>query len=270
MQRAPLAQDFGKGAGIGDLVRGDAGQCIGIEVTDAVAAGLDAVHLHAGQQVQHVRAFFQRDPVELHVGARGEVAVAVAQGRRCQCAGLGGLQCILQALRMTQQFRRRLVVLAGNACQHTQLAAGDFAVRHGNTQHGRVALDIPAVLQAQRLEFGVGKLARAVTLQLVAVLGRALFDELLIERGVLVHESVRLLPASAHHAHVTGQERTNCTDSLYVSERFYDDVYIPKEYIRQTLIVCARPGCRSNSRHRTSRSRPRHLPADPGCGGGRQ
>jgi hypothetical protein len=53
VQRAPLAQDFGKGAGRRSRPR----QCrpgVAGDVADAVAAGLDAVHVHAGQQVHHV------------------------------------------------------------------------------------------------------------------------------------------------------------------------------------------------------------------------
>ncbi len=54
VQRAPLAQDFGEGAGVGDLVDGDARQRVAVDVADAVAAGLDAVQADAGQQVHHV------------------------------------------------------------------------------------------------------------------------------------------------------------------------------------------------------------------------
>ena len=54
VQRAPLAQDLGEGARVGNLVDRDAGQRVGGDVADAVAAGLDAVHAHAGQQVHHV------------------------------------------------------------------------------------------------------------------------------------------------------------------------------------------------------------------------
>jgi hypothetical protein len=76
VQRAPLAQDLGERPRVGDLVGRDTGQFVGADVADGVAAGLDAVHVHAGQQVHHVGALVQRDPVELHVGAGGEVAVA--------------------------------------------------------------------------------------------------------------------------------------------------------------------------------------------------
>src|SRR3989344_5279654 len=57
VQRGPLADDFRIGARVHDLVHGNAGQGIGGGVADAVAAGLDAVHVHSGQQVHHIRTF---------------------------------------------------------------------------------------------------------------------------------------------------------------------------------------------------------------------
>ena len=47
---------------------------------------------------------------------------------------------------------------------------GQRAVRHGDARHRRVALDVPAVLQAQRAELVVAQLAGEVALQLVAEL----------------------------------------------------------------------------------------------------
>jgi hypothetical protein len=76
MERGPLPQDLGEGARVDDLVGRDAGEVIGGDVADAVAAGLDRVHLdfgEVGEDVGHVR---QARPVELDVLARGEVAVA--------------------------------------------------------------------------------------------------------------------------------------------------------------------------------------------------
>jgi hypothetical protein len=78
VQRAPLAQDLAVGPRVHHLVGRDAGQRVAGDVADAVAAGLDAVHVDLGQQVHHVGAARQRDPVELQVLARGEVAVAAA------------------------------------------------------------------------------------------------------------------------------------------------------------------------------------------------
>ena len=54
VQRAPLAQDLAEGARVGNLVHRNAGQLVAGDVADAIAAGLDAVHVDAGQQVHHV------------------------------------------------------------------------------------------------------------------------------------------------------------------------------------------------------------------------
>src|SRR5690606_9782060 len=62
-----------------------------------------------------------------------------------------------------------------------------LAIGHGHTQHGRVALDVPAVLQTQRTEFLVAQLAGQVAFELVTELVRALADELLVKFGVLIH-----------------------------------------------------------------------------------
>ena len=56
MQRRPLPQDLGVGARVGDLVVGDAGEMIGGDVADAVARGLDRVHLDARRARPECRA----------------------------------------------------------------------------------------------------------------------------------------------------------------------------------------------------------------------
>jgi cobalamin biosynthesis protein CbiD len=66
------------------------------------------------------------------------------------------------------------VVLAGDAGQLAQLAAAQLAVGHGHAQHRRMALHVPAVLQAQRAELVVPQFAAQVALELVAELGGAL------------------------------------------------------------------------------------------------
>ena len=54
VQRAPLAQDLAVRPRVDDLVGGDAGEAVAGDVADAVAAGLDAVHVDVGEQVHHV------------------------------------------------------------------------------------------------------------------------------------------------------------------------------------------------------------------------
>jgi hypothetical protein len=122
---APLAQDFAVGPRIDCFVGCDTRQRVAGDVANAVAAGLNAVHVHRGQHVHHIGSAGQRDPVVLQVLAGGEVAVA-------------------------------LVELARNAGERAKLLAGQFAIRHGHPKHRRMALHIPAVLQAQRAKVLVG------------------------------------------------------------------------------------------------------------------
>ena len=75
----------------------------------------------------------------------------------------------------------------GDVGQRAQLAHGQRAVRHGHAQHRRVALYVPAVLQAQRLELVLAQAAFQVPAQLVSVLGRARMHEGAIEFTVAVH-----------------------------------------------------------------------------------
>ena len=70
MERGPLAQDLGERARIDDLVGRDAGEVVGGDVADAVAAGLDGVHLDRGQVGEDVGHLLQLRPVELDVLAR--------------------------------------------------------------------------------------------------------------------------------------------------------------------------------------------------------
>ena len=179
LQRAPLAQDFAIGARVGDLVDCNAGALVAGDVAYAVAAGLDAVHVHAGQQVHHVGAVFQADPVELHVLAGGEVAIAAGDSTG---HGLGKFQPAGR-----QRFGPRGVMVTGDFGEHPQLGRRQLAIGHRHPQHRRVALHIPAVLQAQRLELVVRQLASLPASQLVAVLAGAGFDEGFIEGGVRIH-----------------------------------------------------------------------------------
>jgi hypothetical protein len=75
VQRAPLAQQLAVGAGVDIFVGGHAGQAVAGDVADAVATGLDAVHVHGRQVVHHVGAALERYPVELAVLARREVCI---------------------------------------------------------------------------------------------------------------------------------------------------------------------------------------------------
>ncbi len=159
VEGAPLAQDLAQRARVENLVGSDAGKLVGGDVADAVARSLDGMHLDLGQFGQHFRHVLDLRPVELHVVARGEVAVAA-------------------------------VVLAAEFGQAAQLARGEHAVGDGDAEHRRVALDVEAVLQAQRAQFVVGKLAGFPARDLVAELGDAFVDEGLIVVVVAVHGQV--------------------------------------------------------------------------------
>jgi hypothetical protein len=153
----PLADDLAPGARIDDLVLGHAGELIGGGVADAVAAGLDRVHLHGGQLGENLRHVFQVRPVELHVLPGADVRVT-------------------------------LVVVASDLGHHAHLCRGHQAVGHGDAQHGRETLDIQTVLQAQRAEFLAAQLSGEVAAGLIAELLDAILDDLLIVLVIYVHE----------------------------------------------------------------------------------
>ena len=105
-----------------------------------------------------------------------------AAGRQMRGAQFG----LGQAGRLVD-LRLGLVVDAGDRGERAQLVAGNLAIRNRHPQHGRVALQIPAVLQPQRLEVVVAEPSSQVALQLVSVLGSPAAHELPIEVCVLVH-----------------------------------------------------------------------------------
>jgi len=181
VQRAPLADQLGIRPRIDDLVHRHTGELVGGGVADAVTAGLDAVHVHGGQQVHHVGCLGQRDPVELHVLAGGEVAVV---GR--QLWGHAG-QLVLGGLGFGQHGSIGRVEFAGDARQDLELGGVDLAIGHSHAQHGRVALHIPAVLQAQGAKLVFGQLTGLPAAKLVAELCGAGAHKGFVEFGVLIH-----------------------------------------------------------------------------------
>ena len=58
VQRAPLAQDLGIRARIDHFVDRNAGALVAGDIADAVATGLDAMQVDAGQQLHHIGAVF--------------------------------------------------------------------------------------------------------------------------------------------------------------------------------------------------------------------
>ena len=156
VQRRPLPHQLAVGAGVDDLVAGDAGEVVGRDVADAVARRLDRVHFHRRQFGKDVGNARERRPVELQVLSRGEVAVAAVVGPR-------------------------------DVRERTQLPRRQQSVRNRDPQHRRVLLHVQAVLQTQRPELVVGEFAREIPAGLVAELGDALGDEAMVEVVVAVH-----------------------------------------------------------------------------------
>ncbi|MNO90041.1 hypothetical protein D3C76_815410 [compost metagenome] len=158
VERGPLADDLAPWARVDQFVGGDTGKLVGGDVAQAVAAGLDRVHLHGGQFSENVRNVFHGRPVELHVLPGTDVGVA-------------------------------LVVVAGNLGHHSHLARSQLAVRHGDSQHRRETLDIKAILQAQGAEFFFAQLACQIASGLITELLDAVLDDPLIVFVVYVHIS---------------------------------------------------------------------------------
>jgi hypothetical protein len=156
VERRPLPQDLGIGPRVGDLVGGGAGEVVGGDVADAVARGLDRVHLDLGQLVQDLRDVLEPDPVELQVLPRGEVAVAPVER-------------------------------PADPGEAAHLARGEGAVGNGDPQHVGVELQIDAVHQPERLELLLGQRAGEPAGDLVAELGRPLAHEGVVELVIPVH-----------------------------------------------------------------------------------
>ena len=109
------------------------------------------MHVSAGQEVHHIGGIAQRDPVELHVLAGGEVGIALREaggfdGVRVVLDQALGVELVLRVLGGLEQGGIGLVVLAGNGGQGAQLFARELTIRHGDSEHGGVALNVPAVL----------------------------------------------------------------------------------------------------------------------------
>ena len=156
VHRRPLADDLAVRPRIVYFIRRNAGEVIGRGVADAVATGLDGMHLDRRQVRQHVRHVFELGPVVLQVLAGREVTVVA-------------------------------VVLAGQVRQHAQLPRGQQAIGNGDAQHRRMGLDVQAVAQAQWLELILTQFAGQETARLVAELRDAFGHQGLVNVVVAVH-----------------------------------------------------------------------------------
>src|SRR5450830_478819 len=156
VEGGPLTDDFAPRARVDQLVGGDTGKLIGGDVAQAVAAGLDRVHLHGRQLSENLRHVLQRRPVELHVLPGTDVGVA-------------------------------LVVVTGDPRHHSRLARRQLTIRHGNPQHRGETLDIQAILQTQRAELFFAQLTCQIASGLITELLDAVLDDPLIVLVVYVH-----------------------------------------------------------------------------------
>src|SRR5258706_9007109 len=156
MERGPLADDFAPDERVHDLVSCDAGEMVGGDIAEGIARGLDRVHLHRRQLRKDVGDALEFLPVQLQVRTRAEVAVAA-------------------------------IVLARHLREFSQLLRRQQAVGNRDAQHRRVTLDVEPVAEAQRAKLVLRELAGEKALCLVAELGDALVDELLVDFVVKVH-----------------------------------------------------------------------------------
>ena len=85
MEGRPLAQQFGPGSAVLELVRRGSREGIGGDVPNAVTGGLDRVKADLGKLAKNFGHLGQGNPVELEVLPGGEVAVASvkALGNAC-------------------------------------------------------------------------------------------------------------------------------------------------------------------------------------------
>ena len=160
MEGRPLADDLAPGARIHHLVLRRPGKMIRGRIADAVARGLDGVHLDFGELRQHVGNVLQRDPVELDVLARREVA-------------------------------ETLVIVTRNLGEAAQLDRRELAIGNRNAQHVGMQLQVHTVLQAQRLELVLGQRAGQAPRDLAAELSHPLRHQTGVKLIIPVHASPR-------------------------------------------------------------------------------
>ena len=141
---------------VDEFIGSHAGEMIGSRIPDAVAAGLDRMHLDRRELGQNVGHGLELRPVELDVLARREMRIAPVIG-------------------------------PGDVGELADLAAGQHPVRHGHPQHRRMLLDVEPVLQPQRQKVVATQLAGKKPSHLVAKLVDAFVDESLVDGVVAVH-----------------------------------------------------------------------------------
>ena len=114
--------------------------------------------MHTGQLGQHVGHRLQLGPVQLQIGAGGEVAIAP-------------------------------VVVTGQVTQLAQLVGGQHSIRDGDAQHWRMALNIEPILYPQGQELVVAEASGQIAFHLIAKLSNALSDQCLIMGVITIHSA---------------------------------------------------------------------------------
>ena len=130
-------------------------------VAHAIATGLNRMHLDLSERRQNIGRIFEPGTVELKVLSGAEVAPP-------------------------------LIPTLGNITERPELAPRECSVGNGNPQHGRMTLDIEAILKPQRAKFVFGQLAGQEASSLVAVTRDAVVHDALIVLVVLVHGDRRI------------------------------------------------------------------------------
>ena len=183
MERRPLADDLGPDARILDFVSRGTGEMIRCHVANAVAAGLDRMHLDRGELTQDLRHVGKTRPVILQVLARREMAIA-------------------------------LVELARDVGELVQLARRQRAIGNGHAQHVGVELQVDAVHEPQRLELVFGHLARKAACHLAGELQDALVHRALVKFVVAIHQEAACLPRSRRTVGPAARMISRCLTGL--------------------------------------------------------
>ena len=160
VQRGPLPEDFGIDPRIDHLIPRGAGVFIGGDVADAIAAGLDGMHVHIRQRLENGRHILELGPIELDVLPRREMPETT-------------------------------IPTAGDDRQLAQLRRRQHAIGDRHAEHIGVQLEIEAVHQPERLELLLGQRAGEAALHLVGELGDPLPQEGAVDLVVAVGPGFR-------------------------------------------------------------------------------
>ena len=156
VQARPLADGFAPNPGVFQFIRRSSRIGICRDISDAVATGLNGVEVCRRQHVQDFGSVRQPDPVELDVGAGGEVSVSPVKA-------------------------------TGDVRERTHLAGIQGAVRHCDPEHVGVELQVETIHKPEGLELVLGKLAGEPAADLIPEFSGAVRQHGAIDGIVTVH-----------------------------------------------------------------------------------